>query len=208
MRRPLSSSSSSLLSSARRLTSTASSLRPVSTRAGPRSRNIFPFAAALLTAGVAWGLQRQHARSFSTTALLCEEQKKQDKDDGLFPSLPKLPAMSVPDMPKLSLSFDDTIKGWQESFANLSKAFTDLQSELTGGEGSTVAKILDSKDDPKVNEEIQWDATVRLGELRGLPRGREFGADPLPSAQERISAIRSERSFATGRRPRSNLLPS
>lgn len=119
-----------------------------------------------MTAGVAWGLHRQHARSFSNSSLLCEEQQK-PQDEGFLSSLPSLPDVSLPDMPKMpkmSLDFDGTIKGWQETFAGLSKAFTDLQTELTGGKGSTVAKILDSKDDPDLNEEIQWDASVRLGE--------------------------------------------
>lgn len=152
-------------------------LRPLSTQSRIRpahnvNSTLTLSVAAVLAAGTAYALHRHQTRGFSSSALLCEEQKSpkdQEQDSSLF-SLPSLPDLSLPKMPSVSLpdipipDLNATIKNWSDSLSKLTTSFSELQNELSGGEGSTVAKILADKDNEEVNEEVAWDATVRLGE--------------------------------------------
>lgn len=158
-------------------------LRPLSTQSRIRPATTHHSGllsmAACLAAGTAYALHRHQTRGFSGSTLLCEEHKSpKEKDSSLFSlpslpdlSLPKLPSVSMPDIPIPDLK--TTLKSWSDSLSKLGMSFSELQNELSGGEGSTVAKILAEKDDETANEEVAWDATVRLGIAR--PR-HTFGA--------------------------------
>lgn len=187
-------------------------LRPLSTQSRLRpahniNSSLTLSVAAFLAAGSAYALHRNQTRGFSSSTLLCEEQQspkeKESKEDSSLFSLPSLPDLSLPKMPSVSMpdipipDLNATIKNWSESLSKLSKSFSDLQNELSGGEGSTVAKILAGKEDENVNEEVAWDATVRLGELLDL-FGARRRAEPLEFAGTELGL--SERAFLRNRK--------
>jgi phospholipase A2 len=76
-----------------------------------------------------------------------------------LPDLPKLPSMPTMEMP----DFGGTLKSWRESLGTVGTALEDIQSELSGTEGSVYNRVISERDDARVNPEIQWDASVRLG---------------------------------------------
>lgn len=126
--------------------------------------------AGLAVVAAAFPLLRYHqARGFSASSPLhCDEERKptaREGDKGLFSSLPSvaLPDLSLPKLPELPTipTIDLNLSSWTDSFKPL-QLLTDLQRELTAGEGSTLAKILASREDAELNPEVAWDAQVRL----------------------------------------------
>lgn len=158
-----------------------------STRSKPRNHHLFGFGAVAAAACTVCSLHGLNTpRTLHASALRCEEDqsqrkkgdvksttnKRDDDDEGTLASiwtakLAKLPSMSLPDLPKMPSmdvpDFAGTLKNWRESLDSLRTALQDLQSELSGAEGSVYKEIMDERDNAQINPEVQWDAAVRLG---------------------------------------------
>ncbi|GAA5918331.1 hypothetical protein JCM6882_008216 [Rhodosporidiobolus microsporus] len=117
------------------------------------------------------------ARGLWQKPLRCEEGKseKEVKEKSSFldklpsiplPDLPSPPSFTLPSISLPSLSLPDvqsTLSSWSKSLASLRSTFDKFQDELSLGPGSTYARIIAEGKDPAVHPELQFDASVRLG---------------------------------------------
>ncbi|GAA5821680.1 hypothetical protein JCM11251_000967 [Rhodosporidiobolus azoricus] len=116
-------------------------------------------------------------RSFWRRPLECEEAKAEkevaeqtsflDKFPSIsLPDLPSPPSFNLPSIPVPSISLPNvqaTLSSWSSSLTSLRSTFGKLQEELSLGPGSTYARIVAEGKNPAIHPELQFDASVRLG---------------------------------------------
>ncbi|GAA5988924.1 hypothetical protein JCM11641_002916 [Rhodosporidiobolus odoratus] len=118
-------------------------------------------------------------RGFWHKPLLCKEEGKNAQDPleeskpsflsklPTFPTIPSpsIPLPTLPDFPSVSLpDVSSILSSWSASLTSLTATFNKLQEELSLGPNSTYARIVSAGKDPTVHPELQWDASVRLGQ--------------------------------------------